>query len=313
MRKIFLSSLFVVCASVWLSGIAIGQVPSAPTSASQVTSPLLLVPFEEPGSTDPHAKAITTALTTDLSAAGISTVTIAPVDHLDAVADASQLCAQNHASGLLVPEGRYEQTMKRISVSFFLTILKYPTHVALRLDKISCSGAVLFSTVATGDEAPSGVNSVGNLGAAVDSAFKTASKTVVESLVAAKPLPVPTSNPIAATSPAPDATNATPAYLLLSFKQPGLSDPRAGDITDALLLRLQKRGLNVTVDAPVDHLSTLSDSGELCQADHVTGIIVPSIRIEQSEYTGGSYASLHLGLVSCSGSILGHGSGRANI
>ena len=47
--------------------------------------------------------------------------------------------------GILVPEGRYEQTLKVIPTPF-VSILRYPTHVEFRLDQIGCDGAVRWTT-----------------------------------------------------------------------------------------------------------------------------------------------------------------------
>ncbi len=110
--------------------------PSAPTTTAppmpSTTSPhLVLLPYEAPGSTDPHAVAISQALQAELVTDGIAVTSVAPVDHLDAVEEnAKKLLADNGASGILIPEGRYEQTKKVIPAPF-VTILRYPTHVEL--------------------------------------------------------------------------------------------------------------------------------------------------------------------------------------
>lgn len=82
--------------------------PAAPASGAK----LVLLPYESPGSTDPHAAAITQTLSADLAAAGVAVATVAPVDHLEAVASAAKICTDNNATGILVPEGRYEQTKR---------------------------------------------------------------------------------------------------------------------------------------------------------------------------------------------------------
>lgn len=259
-RKADVSTLKPISfAALLLAGILSIATPAhaqsaAPAPASSVAPKprLVLIPYQEPDGTNPHAVLVTKMLSKALTSAGFSFTAIAPVNHLGAVADAATICSQNNATGILVPEGRYEQTLKRFSISFFLTVLRYPTHAEFRLDDVSCSGQVLWSTVTTGDEAPSGVDSVGNLGAAVDGSFHTAVQKAVAAFAAAR-LPASISNasnaPIAAIAAPTDAPQPSrmSAYLLLPFGQPQLADPRAGDITHSLLLQMQKRKLNVTL------------------------------------------------------------------
>ena len=133
----------------------------------------VLVPYQEPGEDDPHAAVVTQVLSDGLKAAGVSFTTVDPVAHLDAVANAAKLCVANNATALLIPDGRYEQTSKRLAVSF-VVVVKYNTHVEFRLDQVSCSGFVQWSNVATGDQTQSGMYTAGNVGAAVDAAFRDA-------------------------------------------------------------------------------------------------------------------------------------------
>ena len=284
--------------------------PAAPPASTAGAAKLVLVPYEEPGSTDPHATAITQTLAADLAAAGVVASSVAPVDHLDAVANAAKICADNGASGILIPEGRYEQT-KKIIPAPFVTILRYPTHVEFRLDEIGCDGAVRWSLTTTGDEAPTGAFSVGNLGAAVDAAFRTAVQAASTARAAAN---VPQAASIAA-APAPAAAPAaTPStYVLLPIEQPSVGDPHAPDMTHSLLTHLQQRKLDVKLGTPIDHLSAVAGAQQLCAANGAQAIVVPNVRIEQSSVTGRSHAGLRLTLLSCTGSILGHGAGEADM
>jgi hypothetical protein len=286
--------------------LALAQSP-APAAAAK----LVLLPYESPGSTDPHAVAISQALAADLAAAGVAVTSLAPVDHLEAVTNAAKICAENGALGILVPEGRYEQTKKVIPAPF-VTILRYPTHVEFRLDEIGCDGAVRWSTTTTGDEAPAGAFSVGNLGSAVDAAFRTAvqaaakaraAAVVAQSAVTAGPAVV--ASPAAATTPS--------SYVLVPFEQPGIADPRAPDVTHSLLAQLQQRNLDVKVGTPIDHLAAVAGSQQLCAGSGAQAIIVPDVRVEQSSETGRSHASLRLSLLSCTGRVLGHGSAEADM
>jgi hypothetical protein len=106
-----------------------------------------------------------------LAAAGIGIVPVAPVGHLEAVATAAKICADTGTAGFLIPEGRYEQTGKHNPL---INIITYPTHVELRLDEVGCDGTVRWTTTATGDQSVSGFISVGNLGATIDAAYRTA-------------------------------------------------------------------------------------------------------------------------------------------
>ena len=156
---------------------ALAQTPAPSVMPAAGGPKLVLLPYEAPGSTDPHAKAITENLAADLAAAGLAVTTVAPVDHIDAVASAAKICADNGVTGMLVPEGRYEQTYKMIPTPF-VQIIRYPTHVELRLDEVGCDGVVRWTSTSTADENPSGAFSVGNLGSYIDAAFRTAAKLV---------------------------------------------------------------------------------------------------------------------------------------
>lgn len=312
-------SWIAACSVALLVGVApaLAQAPAppAPPAASPAgaaaPAKLVLLPYEEPGTTDPHATAITQVLTADLAAAGIPVTSVAPVDHLDAVAGAAKICADNAATGILIPEGRYEQT-KKIIPAPFVTILRYPTHVEFRLDEIGCDGAVRWSLTTTGDEAPSGAFSVGNLGAAVDAAFRTAVQAGVTARAAAT-FPQAASM-VAAAAPAAASAAASPAsYLLLPIEQPGLGDPHAPDMSHSLLTHLQARKPDVKLGTPIDHLSAVSRAAQLCTASAAQAIIVPNIRIEQSSVSGRSHASLHLTQLNCTGSVTGHGAAEADM
>ena len=317
MFRIALQFLAAVLLAVSFSIPAFASAQTAPLPSpapKPAATGLLLVPFQEPGSTDPHAAAVTTDIASALAASGIKAVVGTPMNHLRAVADAAQLCSTNQTVGILIPDGRYEQTMKRFAVTFFLTILRYPTHAALRLDEVSCSGRVASTAVATGDAAPSGVDSVGNLGAAVDSAFRMAVKRVVRKFVAAG-ISTTASQPQDIPSPSANIASTADAhsYLVLPFGQPGIADPRASEITKAFVKRLKGRGFTVTLAPRTDDLRAIAGAARLCATYNVNGIVVPTIRVEQSEDTGSSFASLRLALVGCTGAIRRESEAHARI
>ncbi|MBV8582311.1 MAG: hypothetical protein JOZ86_16935 [Candidatus Eremiobacteraeota bacterium] len=304
--KALASACGLVLVSVVMPLAVLAQSP-APAPAAK----LVLLPYEYPGSTDPHASAVSQALAADLAAAGLPVTTIAPVDHLEAAGNAAKICADNGATGILVAEGRYEQTRKVIPAPF-VTILRYPTHVDLRLDEVGCDGAVRWSTTTSGDQAPAGAFSVGNLGAAVDAAFRTAVQAAATARAAASVSEAaPAPEAIASASPPPAAAPST--YVVVPFEQPGIADPRAPDVTHSLLAQLQQHKIDAKPGTPIDHLSTIAGAQQLCAANGAQAIIVPDVRVEQSAVTGRSHASLRLSLVSCSGVVLGHGTGEADI
>jgi len=295
------------CLAVFL-GLSVIAGASAQTAPA--SKPLVLLPYESPGSTDPHATLITKVLTESLGTANVAVTVVPAIDHIDAVASAAKICADNNASGILVPEGRYEQTKKSVSISMFLTLIKYPTHVEFRLDDVGCDGVVRWSKTTIGDQSPSGVNNVGNLGAAIDVAFHSAIVDAVTQRAAATVAPA--AGVVASAIAAPVTPVTT--YLLLPFEQPALGDPHASDITHSLLEQLKKHKLDVKVaTTPIDHLTAIATATQLCAANAVQAIIVPQIRLEQSSFSGKSHAALRLTSLGCTGIVLGHGSSESDM
>jgi hypothetical protein len=289
-------------------------VATAPASALL----FVLVPYGEPGNKDPHADGETQTLADDLKAAGIASKTIAPVDHLRAVAGALDLCRQNAAAGLLIAEGRYEQTEHTSMIPVLpVQVSKYPSHVELRLDEIDCRSSVVWSAHATGDQTVEGANfgfsTAGNVGSAIDVGFRNATAVVVVALTKAPP---PNPAPALAamtTSPAPPSpSNAAGStlYLLVPFEQPDLADPRAPDITQSLAAKFQQRHLTAKIANPIDRLTAVATASELCSSNGATAIVVPSIRLEQAKR---SYAELRLDLLDCNGRVVSSALSQADI
>ena len=194
-----------------------------------------------------------------------------------------------------------------------MTILRYPTHVDFRLDEIGCNGAVRWSTTTVGDEAPTGAFSVGNLGAAVDAAFRTAVQAAATTRAAANVAQTPATVAAAPAATAAATTAAPSTYLLIPFEQPGIADPRGPDVTHSLLARLQERKLDVKTASPVDHYAVVANAPALCTNVGAQAIIVPDVRVEQSSVTGRSHASLRLTMLSCAGAVLAHGTAEADM
>jgi hypothetical protein len=292
---------------------AVLPAPAAP----QAAKPFVLVPYAEPQSSDPFAAGVSDDLTKGLTAQGVPFKTIDPIYHLEAVATAAKLCADNDARGLLVPEGRYQQTVKRTFAPFVGTITKYPTHADFRLDVVGCDGTVRWSTTASNEQSRTGVSGIGlnNLGSVVDAAFRSAVADATRSLSTAT---LPEDSPAAAPAAAPPIASGVPAaasvtYLLVPVEQPGMADPSAPDITHSMLVRLQQRKLDVKAGMPIDHLTAVADAQKLCSASGTQAIVVPSVRIEQSSYSGRSHAQLVVTSLSCAGKILARGVAESDI
>lgn len=284
--------------------------PAQTPAPSPVPGAYALIPYQEPQDDDPHAAAVTVALAADLAASGVTVTTVDPVEHLDAVRNAAQICASHHATALLVPDGRVEQTLKRVAISL-VVVLRYPTHAELRLDEVGCDGIVHWSSVATGDEAPSGMYSVGNLGAAVDGAYRTAAKGV-SAAFAAGGAAIAAAQTDAPVSPAP-TPGASASYLVLPFAQPKIEDPYANDITHSFMTQLEQRKIVAKPGASIDALTVIATAPALCAQNGVQGIIVPAMRIEQSSFNGRSHGVVRLALVNCDGTILAHAVGDADM
>ncbi len=308
----------------WLIGCcglvaqAQGETPApAATPAPVAARIFVLVPYEEPGSKDPHAPGLTQTLEIDLQAKGIATKTSAPIAHLDAVSGAAQLCADNGATGLLIAEGRYEQTTRTTMIPMMpVQISTYPSHVELRLDEIDCSGVVVATTHATGDRSTAGANmgfgsSATNVGSVVDAGFRNAVAAVVTDL--AQALASSAAAVAAPTTPAPAPSSAVPAgaaYLLVPFEQPNLADPRSPDITKSFSNKLADRKVSAKVATPIDHLTAVAQAPALCAQNGVSAIIVPSVRLEAAKRT---HAELRLYELDCGGHVIARALSEADI
>jgi hypothetical protein len=291
--------------------LVLGAACLLPAAVLGQAANVVLVPYGEPGTKDPHAAQITDTLAAALQKAGAPVKIVAPIDHLDAVANAAQICRDNGATSLLIPEGRYEQTQKVIR-AVLTTVYTYPTHVELRLDRIDCAGRVVWSATATKDIVRSnGIIQATNIGATIDDAFRDAVATVVSQLVSAPAIAaVPTAVPAAAAVPtAVAATAAATAdgpqtYLIVPFGQPGIGDPRSKDLTGSLSKYMTDRKLAVKVAQPADRLTLVKDAGTMCSQNAATAILVPDLRLEQGPTK--THAELRLVLLGCDGRPKAH-------
>ncbi len=293
-----------------LAAMAAASAQNAPAAAAARPA-LVLLPYEEPGSGDPHAAAITQDLSAEFAQNAIPVKLVSAADHVDAVANARALCESNAAAGLLIAEGRYEQTMKAVHVPFAGSITSFPTHVELRLDQFDCSGKLTWSKVATADESRSGVMfAPANVGSLVDDAFRKAAHDVAA--LGGAPVPVAPA-PAAAVKPGSGTADAAvPAgpYLLVPFEQPGIADPRAVDMTRSLAHAMSERKMVVSVADPLDRLTAVADAAALCARSSAAAIVVPEVRVEQTKRTHGE---LRLATLGCDGRVLAHGVNTADV
>jgi len=281
--------------------LVLGAACLLPAASAAQAANAVLIPYGEPGTKDPHAAQITDTLAAALQKAGAPVKVVAPVDHLDAVANAAEICRDNGATSLLIPEGRYEQTQKVIR-AVLTTVYTYPTHVELRLDRIDCAGRVVWSATATKDIVRSnGIIQATNIGATIDDAFRDAVATVVSQLASAPAIAaVPTA--VAATAAAtPDGPQT---YLIVPFGQPGIGDPRSKDLTGSLSKYMTDRKLAVKIAQPVDRLTLVKDAGTMCSQNAATAILVPDLRLEQGPTK--THAELRLALLGCDGRPKAH-------
>lgn len=305
MLKACASAVVLVFASLSFAVVARAQTPPPVAPAK-----LVLLPYGEPGSTDPRAADISFTLAEDLKNAGMAVVRVPVVDHLEAVANAAKICADNGATGILIAEGRYEQTRIAESIPKYATVTRYPTRVEVRLDEIGCDGFLRWTTTTVSDEAPSDMPRIRNLGTVIDDGFARALHDAAVARASATVGRTPTG--AVAASPA-GAPATPPTYLLLPFEEPGIGDAHAAQITHSFLLRLQQRKLNVTVGTPMDHITAVAAAPSLCSASGAQAIIVPKVRLEQSVETARSHAAMRLSLLSCSGKTLARGVGDADV
>ena len=313
----------LLACAVALAGAASTQHAAAQTAAAGPPPALVLLPYEQPGTTDPHAAAVTQALVDGFAQAGMRVKTVAPVDHLQALANARKLCADSGVRGILVAAGRYEQTPDQVVVSggtqsgrrpdlrkLPATIQSYPAHVELRLDELGCDGVVRWTTTATADETLAPTDRGRNVGKVIDEAFLRAAHDAAAARAAAIVAEPEAVRPASArTVPSSSPT----MYALLPYQQPGIADPHGIDITRSLFVRLQRKNLVVNTVTAMDHFEVFARGPSMCATTGAQAIIVPDLRIEQSKDTASTHASLRLSLLSCGGAVLRQASAEADV
>jgi hypothetical protein len=143
---------------------------SLPAGAVEtVAGPLyVIVPFGEPGDTDPIYRNATKQFAVDLSEHRVRSAIAGPIDAIEAVGTARQMCGAYNADGLLIPQIRFEQSKER-NLTGFLPVVggvvsssgvfdRSPIRAQLRLYLIDCSGVVRWKTYATANKVHKGQN-----------------------------------------------------------------------------------------------------------------------------------------------------------
>jgi hypothetical protein len=150
--------------------LLLGSSVAVPVRAvEQSTGPLyVIVPFGEPGNTDPVMKNATTQFSVDLSEKQVRTAISTPIDAIEAVGTARQMCGAYNADGVLIPQLRFEQTKER-NLTGFIPVVggvvsssgmfdRSPIRAALKLYLIDCTGTVRWKTYATANKVHKGQN-----------------------------------------------------------------------------------------------------------------------------------------------------------
>jgi hypothetical protein len=142
---------------------------AGPALAIQQPSGLyVIIPFGEPGDTDPVQNNATQQFSLDLAERQIRSMIAPPIDAVEAVGSASRLCGEYGASGLLVPQLRFEQSKER-NLTGFLPVVggvvsssgafdRSPIRARLKLFLVDCSGVVRWKTFTTANKVHKGTN-----------------------------------------------------------------------------------------------------------------------------------------------------------
>ena len=144
---------------------------AAPAVAIEQAAPgplYVIVPFGDPGDTDPVLKNATKQFSADLADRRIRSAIATPIDAIEAVGTAHQMCNDYNAAGLLIPQLRFEQSKER-NLTGFLPVVggvvsssgvfdRSPIRASLRLYLIDCTGVVRWKTYTTANKVHKGQN-----------------------------------------------------------------------------------------------------------------------------------------------------------
>jgi hypothetical protein len=150
--------------------LALCALPAVPARAvDEAVGPLyVIVPFGEPGDTEPVFKQATQQFSADLSDRRIRSAVSTPIDPIEAVGTARQMCGAYNADGVLIPQLRFEQSKER-NLTGFIPVVggvvsssgafdRSPIRASLRLYLIDCTGTVRWKTYTTANKVHKGTN-----------------------------------------------------------------------------------------------------------------------------------------------------------
>ena len=155
--------------------VALGAAPIAaqPARPPLALSPLyLIVPFGEPGDTDPVLLDSTQKLSEDLSDRSVRSALGIPTDAVEAVSNARTMCAQYRAAGILLSEMRFAQTKGFNAPQFAAGFIPWvggvfsgvgaldrtSIHAQYKLFLVNCYGKVVWRTITTAQKVHHGAN-----------------------------------------------------------------------------------------------------------------------------------------------------------
>lgn len=162
-----------------------GPAAAQPETGPSLSSPLyVVVPFGEPGDTDPQLPLATKSMTQDLSGHSIRSALANPVDAVEAVSAAPQLCSEFSAAGIIVTQLRFEQSKER-NLTGFIPVVggvisssgafdASPIRSRVKMYLISCSGKVVWKTMTTANKVHHGQNVAAGLTEIADEAIAAA-------------------------------------------------------------------------------------------------------------------------------------------
>jgi len=162
-----------------------GPAAAQPDEGPRLSSPLyVVVPFGEPGDTDPQLPLATKSMTQDLSGHSIRSALANPVDAVEAVSAAAQLCNEFSAAGIIVTQLRFEQSKER-NLTGFIPVVggvisssgafdASPIRSRVKMYLINCSGKVAWKTMTTANKVHHGQNVAAGLTEIADEAIASA-------------------------------------------------------------------------------------------------------------------------------------------
>jgi hypothetical protein len=166
--------------------LVLALTPLAPAAAvEQSTGPLyVVVPFGDPGDSDPVLKHATQQLTVDLSNKQVRTAMSVPIDPIEAVGTARQMCGSYNADGVLIAQLRFEQSKER-NLTGFIPVVggvvsssgmfdRSPIRASLKLYLVDCTGTVRWKTYTTANKVHKGQNVAAGLTEITDEALAEA-------------------------------------------------------------------------------------------------------------------------------------------